>query len=147
MPNNPTQHPHQFPNDQRFQQTYQGEAVSSEYDFDSDDLNDSYMRNVTVLHVKTFSLAIAQVAPLELIIPGRGVTIFDYITTDLSKAPIGTGLVNIAFNDPTADQFPCKYKRGVVGTFSRLYLTWPATALASFDLVIYKSTRAPWVYG
>lgn len=138
---------HEYPSDKRFQQTFQGEAITSEYDFDSDDVNDAYMRNVACIVTRTFDLSVAQLSPLELIIPGRALQVFDYVTTDVTKAPVATALVTGAFNDPGTDKFSLRYRRGFNGTYSRVYLTWLAQANTSMEMWFLKSTRNPWFYG
>jgi hypothetical protein len=136
----------EYPNDRRFQQTLQGEAVESEYDFDSDDVNDAYMRNVLPFSVINLDLSVARTNQ-EFIIPGRAIQYFDYTTSDASKAPVGTSLITISLNDNNDDKFPMRYKRGYNGTFSRLYISNTAQAGLSADLVLLRSKRIPYMNG
>lgn len=134
----------QFSPDARFQQDDQGSDFVSEYDFSSQEIGDNVKRNLGEVYVQNFDLSVAQDAPIEINTPGRGFVVYGFTTASAVKTREQDILVNVNINTQEGKPFPAKHDRGFVGTFQKLFLTWPAQAGKSFTLVVHKSWRIPW---
>lgn len=132
--------------DPRFQQDQMGPQYVSEYDLSSQEIGDNSKRNIGEIWTQTFDLSVAQVAPIELLIPGRSFVPYGFTTATLltTRTRVSDILVFVGIGSISEKPFPAKHNRGYVGSFTKLYLTWPAQANNSFDFVIHRSIRIPW---
>lgn len=131
--------------DPRFQQDQQGSDFVSEYDISTQELGDDIKRNLGVVFVQSFDLSVAQTSPLEVNVPGRSFVPYGFTTASAVQTREEDILVNVNINaQNNGNPLPCKHNRGFIGSFQKLYLTWPAQNGKSFNLVIHRSIRIPW---
>lgn len=128
----------------------------SEYDIEGAELQNLTQQNPEVLYSLRLDLSIARNVnsdPLEINVPGRGVTIFGYSSSSAFTASTNTGIevsepavfvvARVNVNLPS-NSFHMKHNRGFRGTFNKLYLGWPAQANMEARLVIFKADLEPY---
>lgn len=139
----------------RFQKPDEGAAYPSRYDFPTDQTLDLDQRREPAYRVITLDLSVQpkdprtgqQAAFYEWVISGRGFAFYFYDSTDPLRTPIG-GLINVATQSQSNDQFPAKNGRGVRCDFTRLYLSWKnqlslAVNPVFCDLVVFLFDATP----
>ncbi len=136
---------------ERFEQAPQGEQFKSEYDIDSAMLADLLGRGVAPLKVIT-QIDLSSAGTLAL--PSEAGFGFVMYAEDAStKAKYAEALVNVSINQvDNVDQraiFPAKSGRGFYGSFSKLFLQWPADSSGTYNVyfIIFKSRKYPWIGG
>lgn len=131
----------------RFQQDRMGDEVVSEYDISSQEIGDNSKRNIGEIWTQSFDLSVAQTAAIQIPVPGRSFVIYGFTTAtqNTTRTRAGDVLVFAAIDAIEKPKFPLKHGRGFVGSFSKLYLTWPAQPGVSFDIVLHRSNRYPWI--
>ena len=133
----------------RFEVSRQGEQFESEYDIASDEIADIQNRGVAPVKIITpINLSIA--GQISINESGYGFVLY---VTDSNGADYPEGFSNVFINqqdasDPVAN-FPAKHNRGFIGSFTRLFLSWPGDVTAEYTatLVIFKSKNMPWIGG
>jgi len=133
--------------DQRFKTPRQGEQVHSEYDIPSDEIQDLNSRDVGPLVVTTIPLDSA--GSMWLNTPGRAFVPYFFVENDTIKTRVKNGVCTVYVNQEDASNpslgYPCKHNRGFRGSFSQVFITWPAQSNVSMDFVILKSEYTPWM--
>lgn len=127
----------------------------SEYEMLGPDLQNLQQQDLQVCGVVTLDLSVATTpnAPFLVNIPGRACYLLGALTANLYNPDTNLGLdvyepsafVNCRVNSNQAQNaIPLKHNRGFIGSFLRLYLSWPAQEGVSAKIVVLKSERLPW---
>lgn len=134
-------------NYQRFIKPVEGEVFDSEYDIASAVIQDPITRDTSPLVVTTIDLSVAGNRNLK--IPGRAFVGYFFDNQSVNKERVVTGFVGVFINSnntqPAVVPFPAKHNRGYRGSFTELYIEWPAQANVSVDFVILRSKYTPWM--
>ena len=135
---------------ERFQTPVQGEAFQSEYDIDSDEIQDLIERGVAP--VKVFSaIDLSSAGTYLMNEPGYGFVF--YAADSVTGAKYTDAYIGVAVNQGDASQestiFPAKTGRGYRGAFSKLFLKWPADSSGTYvvKFYVFKSKQYPWIGG
>lgn len=132
-------------NYQRFKKPIEGVAYESEYDISSETIQDPITRDTSPFVVTTIDVSVAGTRILN--VPGRAFVPYFYDPTTANKARVDTGFVNVYLNVNYAEgiAFPAKHNRGYRGSFTQLFLSWPAQANTALDFVVLRSKFTPWM--
>ena len=132
-------------NYKRFVKPIEGVAYQSEYDMDSAVIQDPITRDTAPLIVTTIDVSVAGTKILN--IPGRAFVPYFFDLSSTNKERVDAGFVNVYMNTVYAEgiPFPAKHNRGYRGSFTQLFLSWPAQANTAVDFVILRSKYTPWM--
>jgi hypothetical protein len=150
--------------DSRNYKPKEGKPYEHQYRVEGPELQDIIQANPQFFEVIDIDLSVAQsftAAAAEVNIAGHGLVPYGYTTSTKYDPIANTGIEtnvttifiacrfqqNLGGRIQTTNEFHLKHNRGFWGTFSRLYLAWPAQASNSCRLYIYKSKDYPFFTG